>query len=149
MTQSRLLSVFLVLPWLASAPMALASDGPSDVNGEYPAVGAYYEYFVLLPSDGPPEVTFAEESCTGTLVSAKVILTAAHCTAFNYIQDIGIAGYYDQAWVTFDVVATANDFRCFLRDQNVTDGLLVEDQFDFLTRGSGEGVAAFAFENGN
>ena len=55
MTRSSLLSAFLVLLWLAS-PVAFASDGPSDVNGEYPAVGAYYEYFVLLPSDGPPEV---------------------------------------------------------------------------------------------
>ena len=118
MTRSRILSVLLVLPWLAAASMALASDGTPDVNREYPAVGAYYEYFVLLPSDGPPEITFAEQSCSGTLVSGKVLLTAAHCTAFNYVAD-GITGYYDRAWVTFDVVATANDFRCFLRDQTV------------------------------
>ena len=118
MKRSTVLSVSLMPLCLTAASMAFASDGPADVNGEYPAVGAYYEYFVLLPSDGPPEVTFAEESCTGTLVSGKVLLTAAHCTAFNYVND-GITGYYDQAWVTFDVVATANDFRCFLRDQNV------------------------------
>ena len=118
MTRSRILSVLLVLPWLAAASMTLASDGTPDVNGEYPAVGAYYEYFVLLPSDGAPEITFAEQSCSGTLVSEKVLLTAAHCTAFNYVAD-GITGYYDQAWVTFDVVATANDFRCFLRDEAV------------------------------
>src|SRR5688572_27066417 len=108
----------LLLGSLAATSAAFASDGTPDVNNEYPAVGAYYEYFVLLPSDSPPEITFAEQSCSGTLVSEKVLLTAAHCTAFNYVND-GITGYYDQAWVTFDIVATANDFRCFLRDQAI------------------------------
>jgi hypothetical protein len=115
---SRVLSVLLGLPCLAATSVALASDGIPDVNNQYPAVGAYYEYFVLLPPDGPPEITFAEQSCSGTLVSPKVLLTAAHCTAFNYVAD-GLTGYFDLAWVTFDVVATANDFRCFLREQNV------------------------------
>jgi hypothetical protein len=118
MTRSRILAAFLAAPCLAAASIALASDGTTDVNGEYPAVGAYYEYFVVLHPDAPPEITFAEQSCSGTLVSEKVLLTAAHCTAFNYVAD-GITGYYDLAWVTFDVIATANDFRCFLRDKKV------------------------------
>ena len=50
MTRSRFLSASFVLSWLASS-IALGSDGPADVNGVYPAVGAYYEYFVLLPPD--------------------------------------------------------------------------------------------------
>jgi hypothetical protein len=118
MAGSRILSVLLVLPSFAAISPAFASDGVPDVNNQYPAVGAYYEYFVVLPPDGVPEITFAEQSCSGTLVSPKVLLTAAHCTAFNYVAD-GITGYFDLAWVTFDVVATANDFRCFLREQNV------------------------------
>jgi Trypsin len=97
MTRSRILSELLVLPWLAAASLAPRERCTPDVNGEYPAVGAYYEYFVVLPSDGPPQITFAEQSCSGTLVSRKVLLTAAHCTAFNYVAD-GITGYYDQAW---------------------------------------------------
>jgi hypothetical protein len=113
---ASLISLGAVL--LLSQP-AVASDGTTDSAMEYPAVAGYFEYFVYLYDDTDPEVAYAEESCTGTLVSDKVILTAAHCTSYNYVQDIGITGYYDEAWVTFDVSASANDFRCFLEDQGV------------------------------
>ena len=99
---------------LCLAASAAASDGTPDTASRFPAAAGYYEYFVYLPEDGPPEVAYAEQSCSGALVSSKVILTAAHCTSYNYVEDIGIAGYYDKVWVTFDLVATGNDFRCFL-----------------------------------
>ena len=95
-------------------PMVRASDGATDTAGQYPAVAGYYEFFVYLPAGQPPEVAYAEESCSGTLIAPRVLLTAAHCTAFNYTEDIGVAGYSSEVWVSFDVTATANDFRCFL-----------------------------------
>jgi hypothetical protein len=94
-----------------------ASDGTPDTANRFPAAGAYYEYFVYLPADETPQVAYAEQSCSGALVAPKVFMTAGHCTAYNYTIDIGIAGYYDRAWVTFDVVATGNDFRCFVQEQ--------------------------------
>lgn len=104
---------------LFALPAARASDGTPDTGNRFPAAGAYYEYFVYLPPGERPEVAYAEQSCSGALVAPKVFMTAAHCTAYNYVNDIGVAGYYDRAWVTFDLVATGNDFRCFVREQGV------------------------------
>jgi hypothetical protein len=102
-----------------SSTAVQASDGVIDTAIEYPAVAGYYEFFVYLAEGETPEVAYAEESCTGTLISEKVLLTAAHCTAFNYTEDIGIAGYSSEVWVSFDVIATANDFRCFLAESGM------------------------------
>jgi hypothetical protein len=104
---------------LALGNVAQASDGATDTAVRFPAVGGYYEFFVYLPRGGAPEVAYAELSCTGTLVAEKVLMTASHCTAYNYTEDLGLSGYSSRVWVSFDVTATANDFRCFLAEQGV------------------------------
>ena len=108
-----------LLAFSALSCAAGASDGVVDTGSEYPAVAGYYEFFVYLPPGASPQVAYAEQSCSGALISSKVILTAAHCTAYNYTEDVGIQGYHDAVWVTFDTIATANDFRCFLASEGV------------------------------
>ena len=113
-------SILAATAVLAVAPFAgRASDGVTDSPLGYPAVAGYYEFFVYLPAGEIPVVAYAEESCTATLISSKVMLTASHCTAYNYTEDVGIAGYSSEVWVSFDVTATANDFRCFLAESGV------------------------------
>ena len=114
------LSILAATAVMAVAPFAgRASDGVTDSQLMYPAVAGYYELFVYLPAGETPMVAYAEESCTATLVSSKVMLTASHCTAYNYTEDVGIAGYASEVWVSFEVTATANDFRCFLAESGV------------------------------
>jgi hypothetical protein len=56
------------------------------------------------------------------LISSQVALTAAHCTAYN-IEHVGMTGYYNEAWITFDVYASKNDFHCFLRNNKLDQGV--------------------------
>jgi len=93
---------------------SIASDGNADINNKFPSVGAYYE--LMVSDDGTVE--WAEESCTATLISDRVALTAAHCTDYNIEHD-GLIGYYNEAWITFDVYASKNDFHCFLRQNSL------------------------------
>lgn len=111
--RQRLTAVAITLVTITAAQ---ASDGLPDSGNGFPAAGAYYEYFVYLTPGELPDVAYAEESCSGSLIAPKVFMTAGHCTAYNYTKDIGITGYYDRAWVTFDLRATGNDFRCFVTD---------------------------------
>ena len=120
---------------LCTSMAVQASDGTPDTGNRFPAAGAYYEYFVYLTPGEPPDVAYAEQSCSGALIAPKVFMTAGHCTAYNYTIDIGITGYYDQAWVTFDLVATGNDFRCFVAEQGVP-------YTEFMTAGYGCDPAA-------
>ena len=74
----------VVVAAVFAIPATQASDGTPDTGNRFPAAGAYYEYFVYLTPGEPPDVAYAEQSCSGSLISPKVFMTAAHCTAYNY-----------------------------------------------------------------
>jgi hypothetical protein len=91
-----------------------ASTGVVDDGNQFPAVGAFYE--LTVNADG--SVEWAEESCSVALVADDIVISAAHCTAY-YLEHVGVAGPSNEAWVSFDVIASRNDFHCFLRDNGL------------------------------
>lgn len=76
----RLIAVLVaVLTMLVTAPAQAITYGEPDGN-DHPNVGA------LIAEWRTPGVK--EQLCSGTLISATVFLTAAHCTA--YLDSLGI-----------------------------------------------------------
>lgn len=86
-TRAAVLATVLML--VVALPAAAIVFGEPDGTG-HPNVGA------LIAEWRTPGVK--ELLCSGTLISPRVFLTAAHCTAF--LESRGIPN--DQVWVTFD-----------------------------------------------
>lgn len=64
----------------ATSPAASAPDGPRRIVNGVPTGSAHGSVGALLYDfDGNGRITGDEETCTGTLVSPTVFLTAAHC----------------------------------------------------------------------
>jgi hypothetical protein len=93
---------------------AAANTGVVDSGDQFPAVGAFYE--LTVEADGT--LIWGEQSCTVTLVADDLAISAAHCAAY-YLENEGLSGYRNEAWVSFDRIASRNDFHCFLRDQGL------------------------------
>ena len=87
--KSLLIATIVAALMLAGGSSAFAQTGDAHPDGnDHPNVGAF-----LLPrlTDGSLRII-----CSGTLVTARVFLTASHCTAFALSQG------FTQTWVTFD-----------------------------------------------
>jgi hypothetical protein len=74
---------------LVPGPAGAITYGEPDSPNPHRNVGA-------LIADWDEENPGPEQLCTGTLISSRYYLTAAHCTAF--LEQIGVT----QAWVSFD-----------------------------------------------
>ena len=72
MRRSRLLAALAAV--CAAAPLALAAPAQAITSGGTPTGEAYGNVGALIPNDRSTRIT-----CSGTLVAARVFLTAAHC----------------------------------------------------------------------
>ena len=88
-TAGAVLAVLLTMAalWLQAGSASAITFGQPDGN-RHPNVGA-------LLADYDPDSPGPDILCSGTLIGARVFLTAAHCTAF--LESEGIS----QVWVTF------------------------------------------------
>jgi hypothetical protein len=106
----RLALISLAIALYASG--ASASDGEPDLANAYPAVGFYH---VVFNYPGEPLDTYG--GCSGSLISSRIFLTAAHCTFYDSRRLVEEPAYERaEAWVSFDPVVSDNDFRCYLQD---------------------------------
>jgi hypothetical protein len=93
----------VVMTLALAAPVGAITNGQDD-NGEHPYVG---ELFFYVPSEADPRFDDPGSwfSCSGTLISPTVVLTAGHCT-YGIGQDgedtIPGGGYRgNDVWVSF------------------------------------------------
>jgi hypothetical protein len=91
-----------------AAPVGAITNGQAD-GGEHPYVGELFNY---VPDDADPRFTDGGSwySCSGTLISPTVVLTAGHCTFATGLEgqsttDGGGGGYGgNDVWVSFSEV---------------------------------------------
>ncbi len=108
---------------LVAAPASAITYGQPDA-GEHPYVG-----FMIFYDASPGEAGWY--SCSGTLLSPTVFLTAGHCTygIATGLQDVGASGGHD-VWVTF---GAADVLAGFPKRADYTDqGQLNADRVSWL-----------------
>src|SRR5262245_7088399 len=110
----------LVAMLVTAGPAAAITNGQPDGN-EHPYVG---EIFFFDPDAVDPRFTDPGGffSCSGTLISSTVVLTAGHCTygtGLNGHSTVAGAGGND-TWISFDEVPDFTDIAAapFIPDDN-------------------------------
>ena len=127
MRKFLIFAILLLIIAAFAAPVSAVRYGQPD-NGEHPYVGV----IVFFNPDGSPS-----HRCTGTMISARVMLTAAHCSELNGAAmvwfyeneaDVRAAGYPRSGGYTGQAVAHPN-WTGALTIPNTWDvGLVILDQ---------------------
>jgi hypothetical protein len=112
-TINRSMSIVALLVTLSIPSWTTANDGDFDVNNDFPAVGRIAAITTVFG-----EVDYAGAYCSGSLIAEDVFLTAGHCQFSDVPRLAEDPGYAVEYWVSFDNVASDNDFRCYLQDIN-------------------------------